>query len=179
LWKRTGDPALSQIAFGTRKNGEVLIGAKIASFMRNPAKHPLILPFQSHTEEWQRDVVPLMESVQHQLPIMAFGRYSDEQYAKTHSTFLSLSNPKATQNKLLKEQEKFEGLIFGVSENPSLAVVKLQSREWKLKDCEKSLELHKFLSSRKGVVAVGYYSEHQLPVCDPMVDIHVIIDLKK
>jgi hypothetical protein len=181
LWKRTGDPALAQLAFGTKKGGEVLIGAKIASFMRNPDKHPLILPFQSHREEWVKDVVPLMESVQHQLPIMAFGRYSDTQYANTHSNYISITTgvKNSESNSLKDEQQKFEKLAFGVSEDPSLSIVKLQSREWKLRDTQKNQQLHSFLTSRKGVVAVGYYSEHQLPVCDPMIDIQIIIDLNK
>jgi hypothetical protein len=106
---------------------------------------------------------------------MAFGRYTDEQYEQTHSRFISIVP--TTQQKLREEQTRFENQIFTVANNPNLSVVKLQSREWKFYDTKKAQQCHDFLTSRKGVVAVGYYSEHQLPICDPMLDILVIIDV--
>lgn len=163
LWKRF-DISLSQMAFA-RKTGpsQYQYGAKIADFIRNPKDYAFVFPFHEMGEEWKNEVVPFMESVQHQQAIMSFGRYSDQKYEAMEKA----SGPKQTE---------FERLAESVALDPNLSIIRLQSRPWKMeKNEEITRDMKEFLSSSPGLVEIGYFTEHHMPVCDPIVEILCII----
>jgi hypothetical protein len=174
LWKRFDDPTLSQFAF-TRKFGvdDWRYGSKIADFIRTSENYALVFPFTSNRQEWQQNVIPLIESVEHQLPIMSFGRYGEEDFKK-----VSTVNYESRQLSAVS-QEKFEKLIYNVAQNPNQSVVRLYSRPWKLKDPQSKTQLDTFLSNTNGMIMHGYYTEHQIPVCDPIIEILCVIDVQK
>jgi hypothetical protein len=170
LYQRFGIIA-SQFAFTqSTGGGELKYGVRIADFLRNTEGYPLVFPFADCTQEWQQQVDQLTECVQHQLPLMAFGRYTDEQYEKeTHSRYMGGSAP---------DQKSFEQLVHQVASDPTLTVARLQSRPWKLdSDPTKTRELYDMLGNKSiapGVLAYAFYSEHQLPICGPTVEILVV-----
>lgn len=164
LWSY--DITLSQMAFAKKlAPGKYQYGAKIADFIRNPTEYAFVFPFNDSKEEWERDVVPFMESVQHQQAISSFGRYSDEQY-----TEMERSSGEA--------QPELESFLEGVAANPNLSIVRLQSRQWRLDaDPEKTREMKKFLSSLPGLVKIGYFTEHHIPICYPVIEILCVIQV--
>lgn len=168
LWRRF-DITMSQFAFTRRvAPNDYRYGVKIADFIRTTKDYALIFPFNECGETWKSDVVPFIESVQHQLPIMSFARYDDENFAKVSTVQY---NEKGNQWK----QSKFEAMIEKVAENPNQSVVRLYSRTWKLQENK----LNDFLSSINGLIGCAHYTEHQIPVCDPVVEILCIIDVTK
>lgn len=164
----------SQFAF-TRKgdDGAHRYGVKIGDFMRTTERYALMFPFSKATPEWIQSVTQLTECVQHQLPLMAFGRYNDEQYKQTHSRYVTpLGVPKTL------DQKTFEKLVHQVALNPSQTIVRLQTRQWKLdEDAEKTKALQTFIAESVGLVTHAYYSEHHLPICDPEIEILCVVDV--
>jgi hypothetical protein len=180
-------PTMSQFTFCSKVNGEWHYGVKIADFIRYPQKCALITPFEGREKEWHQHVRPLMETLQRQQPLMSFGRYSEKDYATIHSTynhcdditvehhFESASDPVRTSERA----DAFENLIAKVAENPNQTVVRLYSKPWKFqKEKTKTEALKAFLASAPGIIEIGYYSEHHLPICDPIVEILCIVDVK-
>lgn len=167
LWKRF-DISLSQFAL-TRKeaSGDYRYGVKIADFIRTNENHAFIFPFQNNREVWRNEVIPMIESMQHQLPIMSFGRFSDEEYEKVMAPSPFRSNV---------SREKFEQMVHQVASNPNQSLVRLYSRPWKFKEVGKRDACEQFLGSLKGLVAYAFYSEHQIPVCDATEELLCIVD---
>ena len=164
LWKF--DITLSQMAFAKKLGpGKYQYGAKIADFIRNPSEYAFVFPFNDYKEEWEKEVIPFMESVQHQQAIMSFGRYSDEKYEMMEK---SSGTPQPEMEKFLSE----------VATNPNLSIVRLQTRQWRLDaDQKKTAEMKKFLSSMPGLVKIGYFTEHHIPICHPVVEILCVIQV--
>lgn len=163
LWKGY-DIALSQMAFAKKTApGKFQYGAKIGDFLRNPSDYALVFPFLQCRPEWEKEVVPFMESVQHQQSIASFGRYSKKQYKRMER---SSGSP----------QPEMEKLLASVSGDPNLSIVRLQSRPWKLnKDSGKTKDMKTFLETMPGVEKVGYFTEHHIPICHPIVEILCVV----
>jgi hypothetical protein len=167
----------SQFAFTKQgDDGQHRYGVKIGGFMRTTDRYALMFPFAEASPQWIQEVTQLTECVQHQLPLMAFGRYNERQYAQVHSTFIE--PPPSAGTNMKKTQQEFETLIAEVAANPSLTVVRLQTRQWKLDESpEKTKALLDFIAQSQGLVSHAYYSEHHLPVCDPMIEILCVVDV--
>ncbi len=186
------DPCLSQMAFCEKVRDQYHYGAKIADLLRDRTKHALVSPFTHNRKEWQQQVRPLVESLQHQLPIMAFGRYNDEQTALVCSRYNLPSELHVEHNftaatagtmqyeKLrVKSEADFDALVHTVAENPQLAMVRLYSRAWKFQQSEQqTLQLKQFIGESYGLVSHAFYTERHLPVCDPVVEILCVIDVQ-
>ena len=164
LWQY--DISLSQMAFAKKlAPGKYQYGAKIADFIRNPSEYAFVFPFNDSKEEWEKEVVPFMESVQHQQAISSFGRYSDEKYEMMERS----SGP---------AQPEMETFLSEVATNPNLSVVRLQTRQWRMDaDPEKTKEMKQFLSSLPGLVKIGYFTEHHIPICHPVIEILCVIQV--
>jgi hypothetical protein len=184
LWKRF-HISLGQFAFCTQvRKGELVYGVKIAEFLRSPQHFALVCPFYECREEWTRSVIPYVEAVQHQLPLMSFGRYTDEKYATLHSSY---NTPAELGEKYQfaptessPAQQRFEKLAAAVVDNPNHSIVRLYSRPWKFQQSEKKTrEFVEFMADRPGVIAHAYYTEKQLPVCQELIEIMFIIDVKE
>lgn len=179
------DPILGQMAFCRKIQNEMHYGAKIGDLLRHRTDYALVTPFAECRQEWQEKVRPMIESLQHQLPLMAFGRYNAEQREKICSHYNNMSdinhhyNFTSTPIVASDEAKSFQELIHSVAENPNLAVVRLYSRAWKFhQSAELTMELKKFISESYGVVQHAYYTERHLPGCDPVVVILCINDVK-
>ena len=160
----------SQFAF-TRigDDGKHRYGVSIGDFMRTTDRYGLIFPFAHCDAEWEQKVAQMTECVQHQLPLMAFGRYNERQYGEVHSRFLSLGATKTSQ-------QEFEQVVHNVATDPTLSIVRLQTRQWRLDaDETKTVALRRFIGESQGLVTHAFYSEHHLPVCDPMIEILCVI----
>jgi hypothetical protein len=189
LWKRPeGDIALAQFALAKLvpgAPGQYTYGVKIADYIRHPEEYALVFPFYDSRVAWETDVKPFIESVQHQLPISCFGRYSDEKYAKLHSSYHEPGTLHAKYDMQVPrpesaKQREFEALAASVCEQDGLAIVRLQSRHWKFAQSEeKTRDLQRFLRESPGLVGHAFYTEHQLPVCDPFIEILCVVDVKQ
>ena len=181
-------PSLGQFAFCRRVQGQFYYGVKIADMIRHPQEYTLITPFYETRHRWDTEVRPFVEALQHQLPLMAFGRYSDEQYAQVRSEYLrteevtarrdyeTVSRPSGTAT---KEAAAFEERLHGVALNANQSVVRLYTRPWKLQSDEKlTKELKQFIASTPGLVAHGWRLERHLPVCPLAVEIHCVVDVE-
>lgn len=188
LWKRPeGDISMAQFSFAKKnpETGRYTCAVKIADYIRHPEQYSLYCEMYDSRHQWERQVKPLMETVQHQLPIASFARYTDEKYETLHSSYhapgslnakydLKAPRPESPQ------QRSFEKLAASVCDNENLAIVRLQSRHWSYSQSEeKTRELQQFLSEMPGLVEYAFYTEHQLPVCDPFVEILCVVDVKK
>lgn len=166
---------LSQIAFCNRAsdNHPYEYGVNTGELLRcgSSAKKTsiaLITPFAENKREWYTNVSPMMEAIQNQMPIMAFGHYSEAQYKNDIYSHLI-----ETEN-----QREVEALIYSVSGNKSLAIVRLQTREWKLTNALNVEKLKKFLGATPGLKGMAFYSEKHIPNCDALVDILLIVETK-
>lgn len=182
------DDSLAQFAFCRKQGNEWRYGCKIGDMLRSTDNCALVTPFADCAAEWQAHVRPTVETMQHQLPLMAFGRYSDEDYSKIHSiyqlpqdvrsghTFREASDPQ----KASLEAEAFEKLAFSVAEDERYAVVRLNTRVARLQASQKATEeLRQFLAASPALVAHAYYDERHLPPCKSLVSIVCIVDVAK
>jgi hypothetical protein len=169
LYQRFGI-AGSQFAFTRRgDDGKYRYGVKIADFMRTTERYALIFPFAKCSAEWQQRVTQLTECVQHQLPLMAFGRYSEQQHALLHSRY--------ERGSLEGGAPAFEALVAQVATSRNLALARLQTRPGELElDPAKTEAMFDFLEAQPGLVAYGVYDEHQLPICDSIKEILCVVD---
>ena len=181
------DPTLSQFAFCTGDKYGVRIGTLIRD---TPSTNlSLVCPYADYKEQWMKDVVPMVESIQNQMPIMKFGRYSAKEYAdEIYSRYVSPDEMCSTldfKNALpqcLKRdarQNKLEALIGEVdSLDSNKMIVRLYSRVWKLNQKKERTErLNTFIKAMPGLIDYGFYIERHLPVCDPIVEILCVINV--
>ena len=169
LYQRFGF-AGSQFAFTKRgDDGRYRYGVKIADFMRTTERYALIFPFAQCSPEWEQRVAQLTECVQHQLPLMAFGRYGPEQRTQLHSRYI--------RGSLKEGQQAFEELVAKVATSRNLALARLQTRAGELEqDSQKTEATFDFIGGAPGLVAWAMYDEHQLPICDSIREILCVLD---
>jgi hypothetical protein len=187
------DVSLSQFAFCKRVNREDRYGVRIGELIRDTpnSRLSLVCPYREYNEKWHSEVVPMMATIQNQMPIMKFGRYSDKEYAEEiYSRFISPKEISASfdfkgfpmkNNNNNKERLAFERLLAGVdAPGSNMSVVRLSTRTWKLtQDKEKTERLKKFIREMPGLISHAYYLEKHMPICEPVVEILCIIDVKK
>ena len=179
-------PILSQIAFSKRASDSYEYGVNTGELLRSGVTRSsdvaLITPFKDSIVEWEERVVPMTESIQNQMPIMAFGHYNDTA-ATCYSRFMAMqgssSESTTTTHATALSKHDFEALIETVSGNDKLAVVRLQSREWKLQDASRVEKLTRFIEETPGLVAYAFFSEKHLRNCDALVDILLVVDATK
>ena len=174
------DVTLSQVTFCQRSEatGKLEYGVNMGELLRAGTSHThklaLVTPFAGEAREWDEHIVPMIESIQNQMPIQAFGNYSDEAYAeRIYSRYMP--GPVEEHDGGVAARQAFEELTDSVSGNRNLAMVRLQSREWKLNDPARVAKLRAYLATRPGVVAQGWFSERHLPNCDALVDILLVV----
>lgn len=184
------DPTLSQFAFC--KQGRY--GVRIGELIRDAptSQLSLVCPYANYKEQWERDVVPMVESIQNQMPIMKYGRYDDQEYEEEiYSRYIAPEEMSATfafsdknaygSSVASKQAEaRFEALLKEVNSLDSdKTVVRLFSRVWKLNQCaKKTARLVRFLKELPGVLDHAYYVERYIPVCEPVVEILLIVNVK-
>ena len=171
-------PTLSQIAFCKNVGDGYEYGVNTGELLRagvsGSRNIALITPFKDTLNEWMEKVVPLTETVQNQMPIMAFGHYDKE--SGYYSRFLPQSKNGEGGLSLTLAQRELESLLESTCGNPQLALVRLQSREWKLTDPVKLQRLNQFLGATPGLKGYGYYSEKHIPNCDALIDILLVVE---
>jgi hypothetical protein len=184
---------LSQMAFARRVSENFEYGVRMGELIRDDQQSMVLLcPFTGCEEEWRRSVVPMVETIQNQMQISSFGRYTQEQYRddiysfyvpKTEITRCRAEAPK--QNKpqpqaQAQAQQKFESLLERVGTDSSLALVRLYSRQWKMTEsAERTEALKKLLQKTPGLVDYGFYMEKPLSVCEPVLLILCVVDVTR
>lgn len=182
LWKRF-DISLSQFAFAKPTgDGKFVYGAKIGDYMRSPGEYALLFPFYDNRAAWKTEVVPLIEAVQHQIPIASFGRYTDEKFSRLHSSFNVAreitTDYSFTAKPETKESREFDALIASVADNTNLAVVHMQTHHWALTaNAERTTEFWDLLDSAKGMISYMVLTQHQMPAADPLMEIIGVLDV--
>lgn len=185
------DPTLSQFAFCKDNKYGVRVGELIRGSPKSNLS--LVCPYAHYQEKWQTEIVSMVESIQNQLPIMKYGRYSDKEYAEDiYSRFISPSDISASFNfrglknekpdaATQKKQAKFEAVLKKASAlSSNLTVVRFFSRVWKLnQDVLKTETLNRFIRELPGVIDYAYYVEKYVPVCEPVIEILILIDIEK
>ncbi len=197
LMQRFGsDCSLAQFAVCKDIGGDACYGVRIGELLRGDkkAKLSLISPFVGRQDEWTRDMSPMIETIQNQMPIQRFGRYSEEQYKNDiYSIYVSLDEIDekfsfkqttassrridGTPEKVVKEQEAFEKILDTLDDDTT--VLRLYSRAWKLdKNTKDRADLFEFILSVPGIRCIGIYIEKHLPVCEPIIQILCILDVE-
>ena len=184
------DPTLSQFAFCTNDKYGVRIGELIRDSPQSALS--LVCPYAKYREKWEAEIVPMVESIQNQMPIMKFGRYTDKEYAEEiYSRFISptelsasfaFTSPTAyTTKQNIEAQRKFEALLKETNPlSSNKTIVRLFSRVWKLNQSKEKTELmNRFIRELPGVIDHGYYVEKYVPVCEPVVEDLIVIDVDK
>lgn len=174
---------LSQVAFCKKKytgrggsnNLRYEYGVNTGEFLRSGTSMTkeiaLIAPFKDHLDLWHKEVVPIMESIQNQMPIAKIFHYTEKEYEEgIYSRFLH--NPNALDD---KDGSLIQSKLESVAGNPGLAIVRLQTREWKLSDKKKVEKLNRFIMSFESVVCHGFFSEKHIINCDALVDILLVV----
>lgn len=183
------DHTLSQFAFCTDNK----YGVRIGTLIRNApgSKLSLIAPYVKSREKFITDVLPMVESIQNQMAIAKFGRYSEEECRdEIYSLFIPADEMSASIDfrhalPSTKEREakqlKFERLLREVdSLDSDKTVIRLYSRVWKLNQKnEKTQRLNQFIKALPGLIDYAYYIERHIPVCDPIVEILCIVSVKE
>jgi hypothetical protein len=179
------DMTLSQMTLLTRVQGNWCYGAKIADLLRHRDRHALMSAFMPNREEWKRHVKPLLETLQHQMPFMSFGRYTDEQNALICSRYNlteevghgCMTSQKETLR--VKKEAAFEKLIAQAADNPNHAVVRLYSRLPLLeRDGKKTDVFKKYLQETPGLIDHAYYTMRHLPPSPYVMEILAVIDVE-
>lgn len=169
------DATFMQLNFAKRDtNGRFVYGVNMGELLRSgkdsihkKSEVSLLSPFNGHADELLRKAVPSMASITNQMPVMAFANYKKEEYGtRIYSRFLA--GQRHTQTTV-------EKMLASVATDPSLAVIRLQSREWKLTNADKFSKLEEFLASQNGVICHGFFSEKHIPNCDALVDILLVV----
>ena len=170
LYKHHG--TLSQFAFCIRTpTGQYVYGVNMGDLLRagrgEKTSVALVATYKDIEKEWESKIRPMTASIQNQQPIMAFGNYTEEELEKgVYSRYLGSSRV---------NQAEMEALLESVEGNRELAIVRLQSREWKLTDARKVEALNAYFDATPGVVAHCMFSEKHFPNCDALVDILLVI----
>ena len=185
------DSTLSQFAFCKQNKYGVRIGELIRDSSHSNLS--LVCPYANYGEKWHSEIVPMVESIENQMPIMTFGRYKDEEYEhEIYSRYIaphemsatfSFEEPSAysTTKESREAQTRFETTLKEVDSLASdKTVVRLYSRVWKLnQNAEKTQHLTRFLKEMPGLVDYAFYVERHLPVCSPVVEILCIVNVDK
>lgn len=183
---------LGQVAFCTEINRETCYGVRIGALVRGSKESRLsmVCPYAGQRELWQRAVAPMIETVENQMPVMRFGRYSEEEYARIYSRFVAPSEvdeqykfDAADNEENGKKREAFESKLFALESQPDRTVVRFYSRAWKLnKDPKSRSAMMKFLRAMPGLVEYGFFVERHMPILGDdaaPVEILCIIDVKR
>lgn len=174
---------LSQVVFckkvNTGRGGDNTIGYQygvntgelLRSGMTMNKDIALIAPFKDHAKVWREKIVPIMESVQNQMPIMQMCHYTEEEFKEhIHSRFLG--NPNRLND---KDGSLITAMLERVAGNPDLTIIRLQSRLWKLTNQEKVARLNKFIMSFDRILCHGMFSEKHIKPCDAIVEILLVV----
>lgn len=183
------DETLSQFAVCKRVSDEDRYGVRTGEFVRNnPALNlSFICPYNEYKRKWQKDVVPMVESIQNQMPVAKFGRYSDDEYARevysryVHPSAISANFDFAAADGAADPRRLyFESAMESVERlDSNRTIVRLYSRIWKLtQDKANTQALVNLIGTMPGLIDHAYYVEKHLPVCEPVVVILCIIDVQ-
>lgn len=180
------DPTLSQVGFCKTRDGVTYYGMNMGELLRSglsPQKKgsgevlSLNAPFADSGAEWQKKAVPLMESIQNQMPIMAYGRYTAEQYSRTHSLVMNLKTGEF--GPMTSAAQKREDIIRGCATSTEHTLIRLYSREWRLTKKKGELQqLLQFFRETPGFVTLSLYSVKCLPNCHAIVDMLIVVKTK-
>lgn len=184
------DPTLAQFAFCKNDRYGVRIGGLIRGD-DDESRLSLICPYADYKEKWMTEVVPMVASIHNQMPIMKFGRYSDQEYAeKLYSRYVSpkemtaslnLDLPLPPSKERAESQRQFEAHVAEVDDLASnKTMVRFYSRTWKLNQSkEKTERLMQFINMVPGLITFGIYVERHIPVCDPIVEILCVVNVEQ
>ena len=169
------DVIFSQLVFCKRKNDRFEYGVNTGELLRSGSMMSkdvaLIAPFKECSQMWQEKIRPMMESIQNQMPIMKLLHYSPQEMKEgIYSRFLR--NPNRLND---TTGELIVSVLESVADNPTLTIVRLQTREWKLTDKKRVDALNKFIMSFDRVVCHGMFSEKHIASCDALVDILIVV----
>ncbi len=180
---------LTQAAFCVERGRETCYGVRIGELVRDDAasKLSLVCPYAGQQELWAQQVTPMIETIENQMPVMRFGRYTEEEYTRVYSRYVAPTQVDeayvfdAPGNKeLAKKREAFETKLFALDAQPDLTVVRFYSRAWKLnKDPKARAAMMKFLQALPGLVEYGFFVEKHMPVLEPQVEILCIVNVTK
>ncbi len=171
---------LSQFAFC--RTPKKTYGVRMGELVRDHEKShvSLICPFVDYEKQWIKEVMPLVESVQNQMPVISLGRYTNEEYEneiyyryispnEISSSFEFDSAEAYTKNSkdeavFMKEWNKIE------AKDSNLFIVALYSKTWKLTQSKKKTDnLHQFIRNMPGLVTFAIYNQKDFPVCDSVI----------
>lgn len=180
---RRFDVTLSQVAFAKRVNNEQCYGVRIGELIRdNPSETQLslICPYRDYKQRWLDEIVPLVESIENQMPLMKFGRYDPDEYKNAiYSRYATLTNIETKEEDMVAREAFEKLLVESESLDSGKTIVRLYSRVWKLqKNKEATERFASFLANLPGMIKYACYVERHMPVCDPIVDILCIVDVK-
>lgn len=174
------DCGKSQLAFCNKKTDKW--GLNISEFLRDSmsgtaeTNFKFVFPYEGKEEYWKTKVLPLMESLQNQMPVMAMGRFSHDQLANTHSKRISEHElltlgynnglvEKATTEKAQKHDKQHGeakvdtlGLVIAITGSGSSASISDEDRE--TYDRRRIL----FLQKKKKVDVLPMKQLHKRPV---------------
>lgn len=179
---RRFDVTLSQVAFAKRVNNETCYGVRIGELIRDDEREShlsLICPYRDYKQRWLNEIVPLVETVQNQMPLMKFGRYDESEYKNDiYSRCVSMNALETEDKETQREFERLAATSDALDSNHT--IVRLYSRLWKLnKDSETTKRFDAFLRDMPGLVKYACYVERHIPVCEPIVEILCLIDVQK
>lgn len=173
----------TQLAFckPNASSGKHEYGVRMGELLRNPvhSRLALVCPYRKKTAEWYSQVLPMMETLHNQMPIMTFGRYTEKEYEESISShYVSQKEMESDSLMEASDSRQFDTLLESTLESDNATVVRLYTRCWKLTESKaKTAALKKFLSSLPGMINYGFYVQHFVPVCDPIVEILCVIDV--
>jgi len=195
LKRRFGNhPALTQVAFCKRDGDRFKRGVTMGELLRDEASVALISPYADTALKWQSEVLPTVETIENQMPVMRFSRYSDAEYeheiysifvsraeaASQHFEFGQLKAAEARGDKKRAEaRTAFEKSVFAVEADDSTSLLRLYSRVWKLdKSREDRAQLMAFLDAMKPAIRdYAFYVERHMPNLEPVIEIMCLVDV--
>ncbi len=179
---------LGQVAFCTEVKHETRYGVRIGALVRasDESHLSMVCPYAGQQALWQRAVAPMIETIENQMPVMRFGRYSEEEYTRIYSRFVAPRDVDAeyvfdapTNTESGKRREAFESKLFALEAQPNRTVVRFYSRAWKLnKDPKARALMMQMLSALPGLVEYGFFVEKHMPILEPQVEILCIVDVE-
>lgn len=195
LFQRFGDVTLAQFAICKNVKGKPSYGVRMGELIRHNDSTGLSLigPFAGQQKEWEANVFPMVETIQNQMPIEKFGRYSDREYAEEiYSLFIDLDEvdmkflftevtvakrKNSMNGKFRRRETEFQAKIDSLDDQNE-TVVKLYSRSWKLDKClEDRADLLEYLQSLPGLKDIAIYIEKHIPNAEPVIVFLLIIDV--
>jgi hypothetical protein len=190
--KQRFDLSLSQFAYCNQKTrSNYTYGVTTGELIRNrqDSKLAFVCPFKESRQQWLEQVLPTVEAIQNEMPISAFGRYTDEEYEeKIFSRCVQLDKIDAQFDYARyrecdvsrKKHTEFDQRVATVCEKAEWAVVRLYSRCWKMTaNTKKTRALMKFIESSPALVDYACFIEKHIPVCEPVLEMILIVDVEK